>query len=423
MVVEKEMVFMRTSRTHRADLIVGTILSLILGTFALAQVENAEETLNRIKCASNLRQIGQGLLLYSNDNRGAYPRTTADIKDPMPTWGTPYEGNDKLGLRPPAKADPFDPKKSDVAVKPNDVTAALFLVLRTQDIMAGVFICPSTGSPAWEFGGKKNSAQSWTNWPGKKGLADHLSYSYQNPYPTKEAIGKGFKMNNSVGAEFAMAADMNPGIDALIKVPMEAGEDAIRIGNSANHGGEGQNVLYGDGHVEFQTNPYVGAHRDNIYTYGDSGTDHKGAAGTGIVGSPAGPNDSILLPTAKDLGVVDANGKLNEVAQKRRLGVSPDMKPATPEQQEATRQKIMGNYVQTQGGRRIKLQITKDQLIGSSGPITITFGYRIVDIGDGGVARLVLTAPETTDASTVIEVENDGVTFKGGQMQGKWMKQ
>ena len=66
--------------------------------------------------------------------------------------------------------------------------------------------------------------------------------------------------------------------------------------NSKNHNGEGENVLFADGHVELAQNPFVGVERDNIYTYGKSG---KTSGGEGIVGSPAHDKDSILLPTAK----------------------------------------------------------------------------------------------------------------------------
>src|SRR4051812_45672391 len=99
-----------------SDCVVGVLLLMLLFTFTLAQVSNVIEVSNRVKCASNLRMIGQALLLYANENRGAYPRTIADnIKNPMPTWGTPYEGTDKLSAD--AKADPFDTKKGIVVPK------------------------------------------------------------------------------------------------------------------------------------------------------------------------------------------------------------------------------------------------------------------------------------------------------------------
>ena len=136
-----------------------------------------------------------------------------------------------------------------------------------------------------------------------------------------------------------------------------------------------------------------------------------------------GPNDSILLPTAKNVGIVDANGKLTDAARKLRDRLSPDMKPATPQQQDAARQQLIGTYLQEQGARRAKLQVTKDQLIGSTGPVTITFNYTITNVGTGGAARLVLTAPETPDTPAMVKPEADGILITGGQLQGKWMKQ
>lgn len=40
----------------------------------LPSLNRARETANRVKCASNMRQIGQAILLYSNENRGQYPK-------------------------------------------------------------------------------------------------------------------------------------------------------------------------------------------------------------------------------------------------------------------------------------------------------------------------------------------------------------
>ncbi len=51
----------------------------------LPSLNRARETANRVKCASNMRQIGQAMLLYSNENRRQYPPdlgtlvTTQDI--------------------------------------------------------------------------------------------------------------------------------------------------------------------------------------------------------------------------------------------------------------------------------------------------------------------------------------------------------
>jgi hypothetical protein len=54
-------------------------------------------------------------------------------------------------------------------------------------------------------------------------------------------------------------------------------------------------VLYGDGHVEFQSNPFCGVQRDNIFARRSSGANPFVSAF--VRGSPYDANDSVLLPT------------------------------------------------------------------------------------------------------------------------------
>jgi prepilin-type processing-associated H-X9-DG protein len=96
---------------------------------------------------------------------------------------------------------------------------------------------------------------------------------------------------NGMSAEFAVAADINPGTvgkddDVLHPTTASGGKD-MKFANSNNHDGDGQNVLFGDGHVEFLQNPFVGVQRDNIYA---NKKNH-------VVASPVDATDSVLLPT------------------------------------------------------------------------------------------------------------------------------
>lgn len=404
---------MRRDGFTLTDLIVGLLTLPFVGIACLAGVAIVDDRENRIRCASNLRMIGQAMLIYSNDARGPYPRTeynaaTAD----KPVWGTPYSNDEQLG--PHEDANPFARKNSPVVhlrPAPNDVTGALYLTMRTQDITSNAFVCPATLKQRWDFGGGANTALSWTNWAGDTGIREHLSYSYQNPYPTQEAAMNGFRFNNTTPAEFATAADINPGTDALLELNMRSAADQMRRGNSPNHGRAGQNVLFGDGHVEFATTPFVGAKRDNIYTFGDSGVDHPDRGGDGIVGSPAGALDSILLPPARAVGLSDENGDMIETIP---------VQPFTAEQSREVRDLIAGTYVREERGQRMQLDITHDTLAVSSGAGSVSYTYELEGaVGDR--VRLSLSGRGAENQPANISVGKRWLTVDGnGQISGLW---
>ena len=49
------------------------VLIILLIMIPWPSLEKASEPVNPQACASNLRQIGQAILLYSNENAGQYP--------------------------------------------------------------------------------------------------------------------------------------------------------------------------------------------------------------------------------------------------------------------------------------------------------------------------------------------------------------
>jgi prepilin-type N-terminal cleavage/methylation domain-containing protein/prepilin-type processing-associated H-X9-DG protein len=247
---------------------------------------------NRVKCSSNLRQIGQAILLYANENKGAYPRTFYTAGGNL-TFSS--DSRDDAVTR-----DPFGDKGLPGKVGDNDVTAAIFLLIRTQDITSEVFICPSSNAEKDNYGTaagiSAQSKTSFTDW------RKNLSYSFANPYPDETAVKNGYKLNAATDAEFAIVADLNPGVGDSYDVTFPNKETSsardMQKANSRNHQGQGQNVLYGDGHAEFQQNPFCGSKRDNIYTVSGS-TDGSVTTSKTVIGNPTWAGDSVLSPAWK----------------------------------------------------------------------------------------------------------------------------
>jgi len=245
------------------------IIGLLMGIL-LPAMEHVRHQAYIDKCASNLRQIGQALAIYANENRGALPRTT------YVPGAAVAEGIN------PAAPDPFAPG----GPLANDVTTPLYLLLVTQKLPPELVICPYNDEA--EFTPDRLAGTGRSNFTD---FTKNLGYSFANPYPSAAASAAGFSARNVVGADFAVASDLNPGknpahgSDVTVVTPA-APSGQMKQAISRNHERDGMNVLYGDGHVSWQTTPFCGANGDNIFT-------NKPGQ---IEGSPADGSDSVLLP-------------------------------------------------------------------------------------------------------------------------------
>lgn len=246
----------------------------------------------RTTCASHLRQIGQAMIWYAQQNGGSLPRTRWE-----PTLRQTNSFTKPFATNPFAANGPM----------PNDVTASLWLLVRGGSVRPDVFLCPSAERDRPRRA-PITQPTALSNFPDP----GYLGYSVINPCLDQAATNGGCTWSDSLLGDpnFALAADLSPGdcgTAALSLLTRESTEKEMQRGNSPNHWSKGQNVLYADGHVGWSDSPFAGTMDDNIYTraaltgstqvppgpFDDQRSDRNNP-----FGEPAHGTDSIMLPLA-----------------------------------------------------------------------------------------------------------------------------
>lgn len=252
------------------ELLVVIAIIAILIALLLPALSAAKERANRIKCAANLRQIGQGMRIYSHDNKGQYPRVIWVDQGGLVAFTGFHE------------TDPF-------RTRPNDVTAPMFLLVKYKILNLNVFICPSSEQRVDDLEGR--GLAKCSNFSNKAPLGWSLSYSIASQYPEDGRFspeGPFYKYSPTSHPQNALAADRNDGFNRLKNLNPDAAKSEMQQMNSRNHDGKGQNVLFNDGSVVWCDHPFVGYNRDNIYT--------RALEDTNLPGIPANKYDTILVP-------------------------------------------------------------------------------------------------------------------------------
>jgi len=235
--------------------VIGMLVAILIPMFL-----SARQRSTRFKCQNNLREIGSAMFSYANANHGRFPSTRPSVE----AVRRPDLSNSGYAATQPFAAD---------GPGPNNVPAAMFLLIRNEELPSFRFICPATQGQADQFAGKTPAKRS--NFSDVK---LNLTYGMHNPYANDATLAAGFGWGPQwLKPNFPLLADMGPG---------PAPKFSLQSPNSANHEREGQNVLYADGSVEFKTSPLAGIDSDNIYRTRNNGT----------LDSPQDPSDSILLP-------------------------------------------------------------------------------------------------------------------------------
>ncbi len=284
------------------------IVMILISIFLPAWLRLREND-HRARCALNLKQLRDALSTYAAANGHMLPRVIYD------------EANNPNGYTAFTGADDENPFAPGSHVRPNDVSASLWLLVRMDLVDASVFICPSAGDSA-DLMTDPNGRFVKASQRGNFRHARNLSYSYASPFSN----APGYRMDDTRKSDFAIMADKSPGVGADNSNAPGSSDDSI-IGpawdatvlqrsraNSRNHGKAGQNVLYADSSVSFERTVYCGVGRslkdnrpgDNIYTALAKTpliSENRPAFEKGYWANNTGPaweGDSYLVPTFDD---------------------------------------------------------------------------------------------------------------------------
>lgn len=324
-------------------LVVVAIIALLI-SILLPSLSRARELAKRAVCGSNQRGIGQGMHIYSNDNDEWFPHhyyqanlvgTTKTIPQ---KHGVTYVGKmGSVGNLSIAKETTAGVGSiPEYMTNQSHPSRSLFLLVVGNQSTTGQFNCPSSGDTVDDLRNRGNDVQPPATGdesaaqPGKdrfdfRGYS-WLSYGYQMPY------GRFGKPRQGMDVRMPLIADKGPYFQASaagvgntgtdtderndldvptgdnwsgdLKEVLAIGAEQWRPYNSQNHQqGEGQNVLYVDGHVDFHNKAAVGVNNDNIYNYhGDFNEQVSGVVGEMISPGgtdPVGPSqdtDSFIVP-------------------------------------------------------------------------------------------------------------------------------
>ncbi len=223
----------------------------------------------RLLCASNLKGLGVTCKIYGNENDSAWPVPAFDESMIGGIDYTVAVGSGQGSSRSPDRVQLS--VGGPGGARQLSVTRALWMLVRSGYTTPQQFICPSSGDAEDPVGGATSVLGRLYDFAGCR----NVSYGLQVPFgPRMTRAGDWGRPGVPI------MADKGPYLSAQVPLPSQslgvappppgnrnvAAPAEWRPFNSRNHGADGQNVLFADGHAEFRSMPTVGIYYDNIYT-------------------------------------------------------------------------------------------------------------------------------------------------------------
>lgn len=281
------------------ELLVVVAIIALLVSILMPALGRAREMANRVKCGSQLNGIGKAMAIYQNDYSESNPSVFYGINPPYAGYaiGAPFYHTNPSDGAYYNWCDPAINEETNNKQYPNP-GAMLWLLVKYADLVPDMFLCPSA-----DYGVEMDLSIATTHFPtanitGWSACHDFFSaynncYSYNDPFNRPinasssgamivmadknrsyhNTVGTGGRPGADGGVDPFYAANPIPQDGTLPDWTEEKGSSTRKTvdpkkqsGNSPNHKGEGQNVLYADSHVKYHSIPTVGIQEDNIYS-------------------------------------------------------------------------------------------------------------------------------------------------------------
>ncbi len=291
-------------------LVVIAIITVLIGIL-LPSLAHAREISKRAVCASRLSGICKAMMTYAAGNRNSFAAYSS-----TPT-------NSATGFKYAARTDSVF--TAAVAAEIADsITAPYWAIVRDGSTSPKNFLCPSD-PVAREDELQVNYAATHTtdvrytwdfNTLDAAATVNTISYATMDMYDTMA----GANWSPTVGANWVLMGDNNdsdgtsaPGVVAgslhsySKTTPGVTAEMIKEYENSSLHRFEGQNFLFGDGHVVFSNDPFVGPFNDNVYSRKTSLTTEVRAT-TFIHNATAFNNQDVVLTLPKFANISAPSG-------------------------------------------------------------------------------------------------------------------